>query len=154
MDIYAINRDPDLLMPLVKIRLLNALSRIRKQGDVTPRLFEGFRTPERQNALYSQGRENTQKIVTNAKAWQSFHNFGLAVDIVGQKPDGTWTWAIDYKPIIAEFKKEGFKNLMPYETCHFEINFGLSIKDVHLLYIKYGYLLELLWHELEKKIAP
>lgn len=37
---------------------------------------------ESQNALYAQGRTTPGKIVTNARAGQSWHNFKCAIDIV------------------------------------------------------------------------
>lgn len=45
------------------------------------RITQGLRTLEEQAKLYSQGRTVSGKKVTNAKAGQSIHNYGLAVDI-------------------------------------------------------------------------
>ena len=46
-------------------------------------VISGLRTAAEQNALYAQGRNGAPgHIVTNAKAGQSMHNYGLAVDIV------------------------------------------------------------------------
>lgn len=47
-----------------------------------PYVYEGFRTNERQQELYEQGRTKPGKIVTWARPGQSFHNYGLAVDWV------------------------------------------------------------------------
>ncbi len=41
-----------------------------------------YRTNEEQDALYAQGRTTKGKVVTNARGGQSYHNYGLAVDIV------------------------------------------------------------------------
>jgi peptidoglycan L-alanyl-D-glutamate endopeptidase CwlK len=41
-----------------------------------------LRSMETQAALYAQGRTKPGKIVTNARAGYSFHNFGLALDVV------------------------------------------------------------------------
>lgn len=41
-----------------------------------------IRTFAEQEALYAQGRTKPGKVVTNAKAGMSYHNYGLAVDIV------------------------------------------------------------------------
>lgn len=54
------------------------------------RVTEGYRSWERQQELYDQGRAFPGKIVTNAKPGYSWHQFGLAVDIVpmvGNIPD-------------------------------------------------------------------
>jgi hypothetical protein len=43
---------------------------------------KGLRTYAEQDALFAQGRNGHKgKIVTNAKGGQSFHNFGIAVDL-------------------------------------------------------------------------
>lgn len=41
-----------------------------------------YRDNASQNALYAQGRTKPGKIVTNAKAGQSWHNYKCAVDVV------------------------------------------------------------------------
>ena len=46
------------------------------------RVVEGYRSNERQAALYAQGRTTPGRIVTNAKPGQSKHNVGKAVDFV------------------------------------------------------------------------
>ncbi len=46
------------------------------------RFSHTFRTPEEQTELYAQGRTKKGAKVTNAKAWESPHNYGLAIDIV------------------------------------------------------------------------
>lgn len=49
-----------------------------------------FRNDAEQTALYAQGRTTPGHIVTNAKAGQSAHQYGLAIDIVplvNGKPD-------------------------------------------------------------------
>src|SRR5438093_661694 len=54
-------------------------------------LFEGYRYPERQADLYGQGRTSPGKIVTYAPPWRSYHQYGLAVDLV-LNVDGKWSW--------------------------------------------------------------
>lgn len=46
------------------------------------RVVQGLRTVEEQNALYAQGRTTPGRIVTNVRGGYSYHNFGLAVDLV------------------------------------------------------------------------
>ncbi|HAW92472.1 MULTISPECIES: M15 family metallopeptidase [unclassified Arsukibacterium] len=55
------------------------------------RIFEGFRSPQRQRQLYSQGRSAPGARVTNADAWSSMHQFGVAADFV-LYIDGRWSW--------------------------------------------------------------
>lgn len=64
----------------------------RYKAGLTPTLFkpfEGFRTPERQEYLFRVDK------TTKARAWQSAHNYGLAVDFVPLKDAanlGSWDW--------------------------------------------------------------
>lgn len=44
------------------------------------RIVQGFRSFPEQQALYNQGRTTPGPRVTAAKAGQSYHNYGLAVD--------------------------------------------------------------------------
>lgn len=50
-------------------------------GKAKLRITQGLRTFEEQEALYAKGRIVSGKKVTNAKAGQSIHNYGFAVDI-------------------------------------------------------------------------
>lgn len=55
------------------------------------KLFEGYRSPERQRDLYQQGRTAPGAIVTRANAWQSYHQYGVAADFV-LFINGRWSW--------------------------------------------------------------
>jgi peptidoglycan L-alanyl-D-glutamate endopeptidase CwlK len=55
--------------------LLIVFKIMREQYGYEMALLEGYRSPERQNALANLGSS-----VTNAKAYQSYHQFGLAAD--------------------------------------------------------------------------
>ncbi|WP_345532171.1 M15 family metallopeptidase [Viridibacterium curvum] len=68
------SRDWKLLDQDFEQRLLRVFQRMREQG-YEMALLEGYRSPERQNQLASQGSH-----VTNARAFQSYHQFGLAAD--------------------------------------------------------------------------
>ena len=54
-------------------------------------LFEGYRSQERQRALYAQGRSRPGAIVTNTPV-PGFHGYGLAADIVWFDHAGTPHW--------------------------------------------------------------
>ena len=59
------------------------------------RITESYRSCERQNALYAQGRTTVGSIVTNAKCGESYHNYGLAFDVVFREtgynaPEADW----------------------------------------------------------------
>ena len=55
-------------------------------------ITDGYRSYEEQNRLYAKGRTTAGRIVTNAGAGYSWHNFGLSVDIAFQK-DGKLSYA-------------------------------------------------------------
>jgi len=69
------------LLPLVK-KKANDLIYVMEKLNRPIRITEGFRSIERQNELYAQGRTTAGNIVTNAKGGESFHNYGVAFDIV------------------------------------------------------------------------
>lgn len=82
---------------LCDVRLQNAWKQaIEQWGNknlLEPKISCSYRSPEEQDALYAQGRTKAGKIVTNAKAYQSPHNFtpAQAFDFFFQK-DGKAIW--------------------------------------------------------------
>lgn len=62
-----------------------------KQNGIELRIYMALRTWDEQAELYSQGRTKPGKIITNAKAGYSWHNFALAYDCVEIK-DGKAIW--------------------------------------------------------------
>lgn len=112
------------LHPLLRDSVQEILAQC-KDADMPFQLFEGYRTPERQQYLYAQGRTRRGQIVTKSKPWQSYHQYGLAVDIV-LKIDNDWCWSAkgelrDYwnsLALIAE--KYGLEGLS-YELPHFQL---------------------------------
>jgi peptidoglycan L-alanyl-D-glutamate endopeptidase CwlK len=88
--LLAISRDLTLLHPTLR----NTVAELIHQLNLLEfpfRLFEGYRTPQRQAYLYSQGRTLPGKKVTQAQPWNSYHQYGMAADIV-LFLDGKWTW--------------------------------------------------------------
>lgn len=83
------------------------------------RITQGLRTFEEQAALYAIGRTKPGKKVTNAKAGQSIHNYGFAVDIcmiINQKEaswDTTKDWdndqIADWYECVKIFAKHGWE---------------------------------------------
>lgn len=74
--------DFDRLHPLVANRGESFIRLAHSCLDLEVRLTSGYRSAKEQNALYAQGRSEPGRVVTNAKAGQSYHNYGLAVDFV------------------------------------------------------------------------
>jgi peptidoglycan L-alanyl-D-glutamate endopeptidase CwlK len=113
-----------------------------------------LRTMSEQNALYAQGRTVKGPKVTNAKAGQSYHNYGLAIDIAlcidtdgnGTFDKGSWDTKGDYDgDKIAEwaecvkvFKAYGWEwggNWSSFkDDPHFQKTFNYSTRqllDIH-----------------------
>ena len=75
------SRNLDDLLPQVASRV-RAFIKAADEAGIDLLVTRTYRDNESQNALYAQGRTAPGKIVTNAKAGQSFHNFRCAVDVV------------------------------------------------------------------------
>src|SRR5262245_42202829 len=69
------------LLPAAQQKARQFLIIARRLPNATVKILSGTRTYAEQTALYSQGRGTKGKIVTNAKAGQSLHNFGVAWDV-------------------------------------------------------------------------
>ena len=79
------------------------------------RRLETDRSPGRQAALYAQGRTAPGKIVTHAKAYESSHNWGLAIDVT-PVPDTPKNW----KVLRAEAARLGFGLLGEWDPGHLQ----------------------------------
>ena len=69
------------LHPKVKVLAERFIASCAKQN-IDILITSTYRDGESQNALYAQGRTAPGKMVTNAKAGQSFHNWKCAFDFV------------------------------------------------------------------------
>ncbi|HEY0588389.1 MAG TPA: M15 family metallopeptidase [Pseudoduganella sp.] len=74
-NLVSASRDWALLDKDYSQRLLQAFRIMKERHGYDMALLEGYRSPERQDALAAQGSN-----VTNAKAFQSWHQYGLAAD--------------------------------------------------------------------------
>lgn len=69
------SRDWNMMNPAYTQRLLTAFRIMKEKYGYDMAILEGYRSPERQNALAALGGN-----VTNAAAYQSWHQYGLAAD--------------------------------------------------------------------------
>lgn len=109
-------------------------------SETTLRIMQGYRTFPEQQSLYNQGRTTPGNIVTNAKAGMSYHNYGLAIDLV--EMDGTKNevcdWTFDMGTLQAIATKHGltwggtFKSIK--DRPHFELSLGHSVADLLALH--------------------
>jgi peptidoglycan L-alanyl-D-glutamate endopeptidase CwlK len=105
---YWTNKRIQDLHPSIRERATAFINEAEAKG-INLRLTDGYRTFEQQAELYAKGRTKPGGIVTNAQPGESYHNYGLALDVVpiqdGQPQYDTEKW-----PTIAEIgKKYGFK---------------------------------------------
>lgn len=121
---------PD-LQPLVKRKADEVVKEMELLG-FPIRITQGFRSIEEQDKLYAQGRTTPGQIVTNAKGGESFHNYGVAVDVVFRKegynaPETLW------QTFGTVGKKHGFEWGGDWKTFkdrpHLQMTLGYSLKD-------------------------
>lgn len=109
------------------------INRVYTELGITLRVTQGRRSIVEQNGFYAQGRTKPGKIITNAKGGYSYHNFGLALDVVVIK-NGQADWTVLNKDIVRIAKEEGFewggdwKSFKDYP--HFQMTFGQSLEQL------------------------
>ncbi len=74
-------RDLSELLPVVQVQAKQLLALCAAQG-IDLLVTSTYRDAASQNALYAQGRSAPGRIVTNARAGQSYHNYRVAFDVV------------------------------------------------------------------------
>lgn len=99
MDKYTLERIQK-LHPSVRDEVAKIIEECNEQltGKARVRITQGLRTFQEQNDLYALGRTKTGKKVTKAKAGQSIHNYGFAVDIclIIEGKSASWDTAKDW----------------------------------------------------------
>lgn len=106
---------------------------------ITLRVTQGFRTYEEQKELYAQGRTKPGKRVTNADAGRSWHNYGLAYDVV-PLVNGIPDWNNKKWEIIGSIGEQnglvwgGRWKGIKVDRPHFEWHPGLTIDKALALY--------------------
>lgn len=140
-------------------------------------VFEAERSMERQAKLYGKGRDakgnivDKRKVVTMAKPGNSYHNYGLAYDLVFDgdklKPGVQWSWD-DKSSQAADAKRRSdwmslgkagtdcglewagaWKRFREYP--HFQQTCGLKIKDLKRIWDIGGR--DAVWAEIDRRLA-
>jgi len=112
------------LHPVVRTAVVKTFVQLQAEG-IPFKIFEAFRYPERQADLYAQGRTKPGSIVTYAKPWSSYHQYGLAVDFVLYIND-SWSWetgaakAAWWKRLHTVGQEEGLMRL-DFEAPHLQL---------------------------------
>lgn len=116
-------------------------------GRAICRFSHTLRTNKEQDGLFAIGRTKPGKIVTNAKGGQSYHNYGLAIDIVllvdrdgnGTFESASWETNVDFdgdgkkdwQEVVHIFKLYGWEwggDWKFSDKPHFQKTLGKSIK--------------------------
>jgi peptidoglycan L-alanyl-D-glutamate endopeptidase CwlK len=122
-------------------------------GTAACRFSYTLRTFAEQDGLYAQGRTKPGAIVTKAKGGQSYHNYGLAIDIVllvDKDKNGTFetaSWDVktdfdgdgksDWQEVVAIFKRYGYEwggDWKFNDAPHFQKTFGKSVAELQSLH--------------------
>lgn len=134
--------------------------------------FHAYRSFEEQAELYRVGRDAQDRIVgpikTNAGPGRSWHNYGLAPDLVLLTPEGEWTWDYDDPEILAKYETLGRIGKMIGLTWggdfravysgpdpkkdypdypHFQRTFGIRMAQAQTLHKRFG--LRGLWDKIK-----
>ena len=135
----------DALLPEVKAAANSALNACKTAGYIVA-VTCTYRSPQDQMACYAIGRRGIkgEKPVTNAKAWQSYHQFRLALDIIVSL-NGKPLWNPRTKEekaawvAVSEiFKKHGFSWAADWKTnveyAHFQFGGEVSLAELRAHY--------------------
>jgi len=103
------------------------INTVEQELGIKLRVTSALRTVAEQDALYKKGN------VTKAQGGQSYHNYGLAIDVVEIK-NGQPIWNCDWPKIAAVGKRFGFewggdwKGFV--DKPHFQMPFGKSVRQL------------------------
>ena len=102
--------------------------------EIKLRVTSANRSYQEQNDLYAKGRTTSGNIVTNARGGESFHNFGLAIDVVEIK-DGAAIWNNTRWGEISNLAKSiGFEWGGDFNSFvdkpHFQYSYGYTLAEL------------------------
>lgn len=123
------------LHPVARDDFRNFIIDAEQSLGITLRVTQGLRTFAEQDELFSRGRTkfydekgNKLGVVTNARSGGSYHQYGLAIDLVELK-NGKPNWNFNYRLLLPHASKYfiswggEFKSIQ--DKPHFEKRFGL-----------------------------
>lgn len=134
-----------LMHPKLRVEVAEIYDKICEalKGRAYCRFSYTIRTFREQDELYSIGRTKAGKKVTNAKGGYSYHNYGLALDIVLIVDNKTAVWDIksdfdgdgksDWMEVVQIFKSHGWEwggDWKFRDYPHFQKTFGYKISDL------------------------
>jgi RHS repeat-associated core domain len=125
------------LDPRVQGPAADFINRVQNELGIRLRVAQALRTLEEQNNLYAQGRTRPGPIVTNARGGQSYHNFGLAIDVYMMDKNGRVDFNQVVPPAVVEIaRQEGFEwggNWRSFrDNPHFQLTLGQTLQQLRL----------------------
>lgn len=122
------------LHPLIQCDVANIINEAESTLGIKFRVSQALRTIAEQDGLYAKGRTAPGGIVTNARGGSSFHNYGLAFDVVIIR-NGKAIWKDPgYRQLSSIASKYGFfwggnfKSLN--DEPHFQKSYGKSTRQL------------------------
>jgi hypothetical protein len=149
-------RDPGLLHPELRKKANIIIDDFQRKFPCTldfqvgiPIIYETWRSPQRQRMLFEQE-------ITKADAWQSWHQYGLALDFVFDNDTTKKGIQGPYKGDFYALGALGIREGLSWggewgDLVHFQLTANLTIKEAADIYAELGILG--LWHEVSKRIA-
>ena len=141
----------NLIHPVLRNEVREIYEEICKalSDNVRCRFTHTLRTFAEQDALFAQGRTKPGRIVTNARSGRSWHNYGMAIDIVllvdknrdGVFESASWDTKADFDgdgrrdwiEIVNIFKEYGWEwggDWKFYDAPHFQKTMGQTIRGM------------------------
>nr|WP_234397025.1 M15 family metallopeptidase [Bacillus massiliglaciei] len=134
---------PNGLNPIVSEKKDELIKKAKDKG-IQVIITDGYRSREEQTKIYNKGREAPGEIVTYAKAGESLHNFGLAIDFALLNKEGNPIWDTDYDgnnngradwdEVVEIAKGLGFEwggDWVRFKDYpHLQMDFGLSLREL------------------------
>ena len=120
------------LHPKVQGAATDFINDVESKENIKLRITQALRSIKKQDALYAQGRTTKGPIVTNAKGSESYHNYGLAIDVVEIKGNVA-VWNTNWDAVSKVGISHGFTwggNWTTPDKPHFQMTFGLTIKQL------------------------
>lgn len=116
--------------PLIKRKMDQLFAKAKAEKGYVLRMVSGFRSFVEQAIFFAQGRSTPGPIVTYARPGESFHNYGVAFDVV----DRNHGYDIDWEELgkIGESIGLEWGGRWPgkkKDNPHFQLTLGYSLKD-------------------------
>lgn len=135
---YHTDRRVAKLHPGIRAKVNEFIIRAKEELGIHLRVSSGYRSFEEQTKIYNSGRSETGKILSHSKAGESFHNYGLAIDVVEIK-NGKALWKNPNWNRIADLGKQlGFEWGGDWRSFkdkpHFQYTYGFGISELKRKY--------------------